>query len=209
MLIFKFTKTKSAALVSHIDNLRAITYLIRRAGLDVQYSQGFNPHVELSFSPPIALGVESLAEYLSVKTEETANMLDRLNEASPVGIEFVRQFRCSVNVAAALNRARYLLQAKDIGKVVAEITSPDYAITYDERGKSVTKDVSSKIFAAESADANSAFVTLGIGNDNLRPDRLALHLMNKYDLQGDYRIVKLAAFADDVPADDYLASHSD
>ncbi len=204
MLIFKFTKTESAALVSHVDNLRAVTYLLRRAGVDAEYSKGYNPHMELGFSPPIALGVESFAEYVSVRTAQTANIIDRLNDASPAGICFVRQWCANVNLAATFNRAQYRLQANGLGKVAEEITAPAYSIIVDERGAPVTKDVSEKIFAVERVDDDTALVTLAIGNANLRPDRLVLHLMKKHGLSGDYRVTKLAAYADNVPADDYL-----
>lgn len=204
MLIFKFTKTDSAALVSHVDNLRAVTYLLRRAGVDVEYSQGFNPHMELGFSAPIALGVESLAEYVSVRTAESADILDRLNAASPAGIRFVRQWHADVNLAATFDRARYRLQAMGLGDVAEEITAPAYQISYDDRGTPVTKDVSDRIYDVERIDSDTALVTLAIGNANLRPDRVVLHLMKKYDLQGDYRITKLAAYVQNTHADDYL-----
>ena len=207
MLIFKFTKTQSAALVSHVDNLRAVTYILRRAGVEVDYSQGFNPHMELGFSAPIALGVESLAEYVSVKTSETSELTERLNAVSPAGVSFVAQWNANINLAATINRAQYKLSATGIGSVIEEITSPGYSITYEERGKEVTKDVSSRIFAANRVDDDAAQVTLAIGNDNLRPDRLLLYLMKKYGLVGDYRIIKLAAFVDDVPADEFIAAH--
>lgn len=207
MLIFKFTKTGPSALVSHVDNLRAVTYLMRRAGVNAQYSQGFNPHIELGFSPPIPLGVESFAEYVSVKTTDRADMLPKLNAVSPAGVSFTAQWRAEVNLAAKFNRAQYRFEADGIGDAVAasRLDSAPYRITYDDRGVSVTKDVSGKIFAAERINRNAAVVTLAAGNDNLRPDRLLLHLMNEYKLTGDYRIVKLAAFADEVPADDFLS----
>ncbi len=208
MIIFKFTKTSTAALVSHVDNLRAVTYLLRRAGVNALYSMGFNPHMELGFSAPIALGVESLAEYVSVKTDEQSFPLEQLNLCSPVGLTFVAQWNASVNLAAVLDRAQYRLQAKKIGNVINEILTPNYCISYLERDKEVVKDVSNRIFSAERVDDDSALVTLAIGNDNLRPDRLVLHLMNKHGLDGDYRITKLAAFAGDVPADEYIASHN-
>lgn len=208
MLIFKFTKTRSAALVSHVDNLRAVTYILRRAQLDAEYSQGFNPHIELGFSPPIALGVESLAEYVSVRTAEQSDMLSRLNAVSPDGIEFVRQFNAEVNLAASLKRAQYRLQASGLGDVVEEILAPNYAIAYEEQGERVVKEVSSRIFAACRVDSDTALVTLAIGNDNLRPDRLTLHLMNVRNLSGDYSITKVVAFADDVLADDFLQARS-
>lgn len=204
MLIFKFTKTKSAALAAHVDSLRAVTYLMRRAGVRADYSQGFNPHMELGFTSPIPLGVESVAEYVSVKTSQTENLLSALNAACPDGMSFVRQWNASLNLAATFNRARYRLESAGLGDVIGEITASGYCIAYDDRGKPVVKDVSSKIFAAERVNSDCALVTLTTGNDNLRPDRLVLHLLKAHGLTGDYRIVKLASFADEICADDFL-----
>ena len=67
MVVFKFQKTSTSALAAHVDTLRAVTYVFRRANLPVEYSHGFNPHMELGFSAPLALGVESLCEYVSAK----------------------------------------------------------------------------------------------------------------------------------------------
>lgn len=207
MVILKFEKTSTAALVSHVDNLRAVTYIFRRAGIDAEYSQGFNPHMELGFSSPIALGVESLAEYVSVKTAYCDDLLDVLNAVCPKGICFTKIFNTNVNLAATLNRAVYRVEADGIGKVIEEILHPMYAICYQEKGDWVTKIVSSRIFGAEKIDSNTAVVTLAIGNDNLRPDRLVTHLMRERNLMGDYRITKLQSFVDDVDADEYLLCH--
>ena len=206
MIVLKFEKTSTAALVSHVDNLRAVTYIFRRAGLQAEYSQGFNPHMELGFSSPIALGVESHAEYVSVKTEYSSNLLDKLNAVCPKGICFTKVFHCEVNLASTINRATYRIEAQGIGNVIEEITHPMYEISYQEKGQWVTKTVASRIFSAQKLDANTALVTLAIGNDNLRPDRLVTHLMRQHNLTGDYRITKLQAFVNDTPADDYLLS---
>ena len=206
MIILKFEKTSTAALVSHVDNLRAVTYIFRRAGLQAEYSQGFNPHMELGFSSPIALGVESLAEYVSVKTEYSCDLLDKLNNVCPSGIRFTKLFNAEVNLASTFNRATYRVEAQGIGNVISEILHPMYAISYQEKGEWVEKTVSNRIFGAEKVDGNTALVTLAIGNDNLRPDRLVTHLMRTHSLTGDYRIIKLQAYVNDTPADDYLSS---
>ena len=204
MIILKFEKTGSSALVSHVDNLRAITYLFRRAGLNAEYSQGFNPHMELGFSSPIALGVESLAEYVSVKAPFDFDLLDKLNAVCPSGIRFTKIFNAEVNLASTLNRATYRVEAQGIGDVINEILHPMYEICYEEKGQWVTKNVASRIFGAQKSDSNTAFVTLAIGNENLRPDRLVAHLMRIHNISGDYRIVKFQAYANDVDADEYL-----
>ena len=207
MIILKFEKTGTAALVSHVDNLRAVTYIFRRAGVDAEYSQGFNPHMELGFSSPIALGVESYAEYVSVKAPDSRDLLDRLNLVSPNGIRFTKLFNVEMNIASAINRATYRIEGVGIGDVICEILAPTYSICYQEKGTMVTKDVSNRIFDAQKLDSNTALVTLAVGNDNLRPDRLVAHIMKEHNLTGDYKIVKIQAYVNDVPADEYLSAN--
>ena len=207
MIVLKFEKISTAALVSHIDNLRAVTYALRRAGIDVEYSQGYNPHMELGFSPPLALGVESIAEYVSLKADYTPDILERINAVCPSGLSFTRLFNVpDVNLAAVINRAEYTVYADGIGEVIAEVLQPNYSISYEDKGSVITKDVSARIFAATAIDEDTARVTLSTGNDNLRPDRLVRHLMEKHGLSGDYSIVKIKAFVDTLDADDYLES---
>ena len=205
MIVLKFEKISTAALVSHIDNLRAVTYALRRADIDVEYSQGFNPHMELGFSAPLALGVESIAEYVSLKANYSPDVLERINAVCPVGMSFTRAFNVAeVNLASVINRAEYTIYADGIGGIIEEILQPNYTISYEDKGSVVTKDVSSRIFSAVALDEDSACVILATGNDNLRPDRLIKHLMDKHNLVGDYSIVKVKAFVDEVDAEDYL-----
>ena len=205
MIILKFEKISTAALVSHIDNLRAVTYALRRADIDVEYSQGYNPHMELGFSSPLALGVESIAEYVSLKANYSDDILERLNAVCPDGLSFTRVFNVpDVNLAAVINIAEYTVYANGIGSVIEEVIQPNYTISYEDKGSVVTKDVSSRIFNAAAIDEDTARVTLATGNDNLRPDRLIKFLMEKHGLQGDYGIVKVKAFVDAVDADEFL-----
>ncbi len=204
MKIFKFTKTSTSSLAAHVDTIRAMTYILRRAGVDVEYSQGFNPHIELGFSPPLSLGVESFSEYVAVKTDEQNMLLDRLNAVCPNGITFLREWTCRVNLAATINSALYRVQTKGIGEVVEQITAPNYTISYIERGEVVYKDVSSRILYAKRIDANTAEICLSIGNENLRPDRIVKHLLQQIGSDDDYSIIKLQAFVNGVDVDTYL-----
>ncbi|GIX48010.1 MAG: B12-binding protein [Candidatus Tectimicrobiota bacterium] len=53
-------------LLSHLETVRLFTRALRRAGLPVQYSQGFHPQPLLSFATARPVGVESEAEYADV-----------------------------------------------------------------------------------------------------------------------------------------------
>lgn len=65
-----FEKRGEAAYISLLDLQRVFHRLLKISGLPVWYTQGFNPHIYLSFSCPLALGQESICESCEVKTEQ-------------------------------------------------------------------------------------------------------------------------------------------
>lgn len=67
-----FTKTGEAAYISLLDLQRVMGRALKRSGLPVWYTLGFNPHIYMTFSCPLSLGQESLVESVDVKTEEEA-----------------------------------------------------------------------------------------------------------------------------------------
>ncbi len=62
----RFTKTGSVKFIGHLDCMRFFQKAIRRAGLDVAYSQGYSPHQLMSFASPLGVGITSDGEYLDV-----------------------------------------------------------------------------------------------------------------------------------------------
>ncbi len=192
-----------------MDTLRAVTYIFRRAKVDVEYSQGFNPHMELGFSSPIPLGTESIAEYVSAKAKMQSDLLERLNANCPDGMSFTTVYQKKVNLASTFNCAEYVIYVQGIGDVIQQILAPDYTITYTEKGLQVQKNVSSRIKSCTKVDCDSAKVVLACGNENLRPDRLCLHLMRENNLTGDYKILKTKMFVDDLDADEYLSQQEE
>ena len=52
-----YHKAEDARFISHLDILRALQRAFRRAGLPLKYSDGFNPHPELSFASALATGI--------------------------------------------------------------------------------------------------------------------------------------------------------
>ena len=53
----KFAKIGPVKYVGHLDMLRYFQKLMRRAGIDITYSEGFNPHQKMSFAAPLGVGV--------------------------------------------------------------------------------------------------------------------------------------------------------
>ena len=90
--VIKFTKESSVKFISHLDLMRTIQRVIRRADLPMEYSKGFNPHMALSIAQPLSVGVYSDAEYMDivlVEELEEKEIVDRLNAKTAAGIKFL------------------------------------------------------------------------------------------------------------------------
>ena len=59
-----FEKKDRAIYISHLDLLRTMQRALKRSGLPVWYSEGFNPRIYLNFPLALALGVESSCEIM-------------------------------------------------------------------------------------------------------------------------------------------------
>ena len=64
---FWFSKTGRAKYISHLDLMRAMTRAFRRTHLPVWYTEGYHPHLHLTFGQPLSLGFESDCEPMEVK----------------------------------------------------------------------------------------------------------------------------------------------
>jgi radical SAM family uncharacterized protein/radical SAM-linked protein len=110
-----FSKTGPAALLGHLDLIRELPRVIRRAGAKTEYSKGFHPKPDMSFGPALSLGVASLDEYLDVKLIDPpapAELLTRLNLAASGGLEFNTVVPLSENdrvITTIVSGARYVI----------------------------------------------------------------------------------------------------
>lgn len=87
-----FKKSGLAIYISHLDMNRCMTRAVRRAGIPLWYTEGFNPHPYMTFLMPLPLGQTGLREPLDIRIEENMpfdEIKSRLNSAMPEGIEIV------------------------------------------------------------------------------------------------------------------------
>ena len=114
----KFSKGEEVKYISHLDLMRTFQRAIRRAGLPIAYSTGFNPHQEISFGAPLALGVTSSAEYVDMWLSEKIEMnymIDKLNETLPSGIKVSDGIVLSdkaKNAMSLVTHSRYTIKFK-------------------------------------------------------------------------------------------------
>jgi radical SAM family uncharacterized protein/radical SAM-linked protein len=111
----RFAKTGAVALLGHLDLIRELPRVIRRAGIKTAYTEGFHPKPDMSFGPALSLGVASLDEYADVKLIDAppeAELLERLERHTSGGLRFlgVRTLtQQDKGVAAVITGARYLI----------------------------------------------------------------------------------------------------
>ena len=86
-----FDKTEPMRFTSHLDLYRAWERLLRRAGVKLVFSQGYNPRPKLQLAAPLALGITSQAEIIDFWISNGPQDLDQLASmlvaAQPPGIE--------------------------------------------------------------------------------------------------------------------------
>lgn len=65
-----FSKTGDIRFISHLDLMRLFQRVIRRADLPVVITQGFSPHLKISITRALKLGIESGSEELVMSMRE-------------------------------------------------------------------------------------------------------------------------------------------
>lgn len=202
MITLKYEKTPPAVFISHIDLLRGMARIIRRTGYTPEFSKGFNPHMLVFFSPPLAVAVSSVCEYVTIDIKGVAadEFFDAFNRSAPQGIRAVKVFESekSPNLAGRITSAEYFFPVKndtDISGIVDKIkNSTVFEIEYIQKNKHVKKDVRNMIKDISAAEGGLKAV-LSTGNENLRADRLLNQLKKNYGIDTEVTgIVKTAQF---------------
>ena len=95
-----FRRTGRAAFESHLDLVRLVPRVFRRAELPMFYSQGFHPKPEMMFGPALSLGVSTLDEYVDVKLAcepDPETLPAMLQPGAPDGLVFTAAMRLGPN----------------------------------------------------------------------------------------------------------------
>lgn len=195
MIAFKYTKTDGAEYLSHLDLLRHIDRTLRRAGIAVKYSEGFNKHPRIFMGNPLGLGVKSVAEYCTADCGNVDNFGEIFNRYSPDGVKCLsyRYVEKNAGFAESITRCTYFISGVN-GFDEKDILSKDGIIITDARGRVV--DIRPRIYAIERVSGGIK-CTLGCGTNNLRPDFFGAFLQSIYG--GEVKeIIKTDSFGKNV-----------
>ncbi len=88
----KFKKYGVMKFIGHLDIMRYFQKAMRRADIDIAYSEGFSPHQIMSFAAPLGVGIISQGEYLDIEvhsSKSSRELVDALNATMVEGVEVV------------------------------------------------------------------------------------------------------------------------
>ncbi len=109
----RFAKRGDLRMVSHHDLMRCLERALRRAEVPMALSQGFNPRPKVVFPLALALGIEGRREVVEVELSEPmepAELLRRLADQSPPGLDWLEAEALGPGRAAQAGAVRYLLE---------------------------------------------------------------------------------------------------
>ena len=88
----KFRKWGSMKFIGHLDMMRYFQKVMRRADVDIRYSEGFSPHQIMSFAAPLGVGITSDGEYFDIEvhsTKSSAELIADMNKTMVDGVDIV------------------------------------------------------------------------------------------------------------------------
>lgn len=115
----KFAKYGAMKFIGHLDMMRFFQKAVRRADIDVKYSEGFSPHQIMSFAAPLGVGIESCGEYMDLEVLSMPSVEDMKDALNRVMVEGVEVLAVNVlpdqakNAMASVAAASYQLHLKE------------------------------------------------------------------------------------------------
>lgn len=83
----KFRKFGIMKFIGHLDVMRYFQKAIRRAGIDIAYTEGMSPHMIMSFAAPLGVGLTSDAEYMDIEIKTPISSREAIDALNRVGVE--------------------------------------------------------------------------------------------------------------------------
>ena len=114
----KFSKEGPVKFVGHLDTMRYFQKAMRRAHIDIAFTEGFSPHMIMSFAAPLGVGLTSNGEYMDIEIKSpiaSADAVRQLNEVMVEGME-VLSFR--------------QIEEGKAGKAMSLVAAADYTVSF-------------------------------------------------------------------------------
>ena len=189
-MLVTFEKAFRLRMIGHLDLMRAMQRALRRSDLPIRYSQGFNPHILLTFAAPLSLGHTGLREVMEVPVEGECNpdfFKARLQRALPPEIQLVSVRAVDdthKSPMALLYAARYRADLEEVPDALRTALPAFLAqgeITAVKKTKTGEKTVDLKPMIHEcSLNGNAVYLTLDLREESSCKPELLLRTLSDF-----------------------------
>ena len=192
--------------ISHLDMTRFMARTIRRAELPVWYTEGFNPHLYMTFALPLSLGFESDYDVLDIRIldddYDISLLPERLNAVCPPYIKFLNATE-PIKKAGDVAAAKFNITFDDSGELknaLNQFFSRDSIVVLKKTKKGGEKEIEVadkiKAFYLDELDGNTLLkITLPAGStENLNPELFLNKFFEENGKYYCYRVNRTAIF---------------
>lgn len=152
-LRMRFSKYGRAVYISHLDLMHTMQRAFSRAGYELKYSEGFNPHPQISIALPLSVGASSICEIMDFKLKDDVDPAEipaKITAVLPEGIE----------VSECYFQERKVAELKYL-KI-------EGVFEYDERDKAEMAEKLTEFYSAETIVITKK-TKRGMGESDIRP----------------------------------------
>lgn len=106
----RFKRGAEVKFISHLDLIRLWHRALRRAGVELAYSEGFSPHPRISLAAPLALGITSDNELMDVLVSGYISphaFTAGVGRQLPPGVEIVQAYQIAPTLPSLQSQVRY------------------------------------------------------------------------------------------------------
>ncbi len=189
--VLKYSRDARVKYISHLDFVRMIHRTVRRAGLDMEFSQGFNPHPVMTVAIPLSVGVTAEGEYMKLGLKDghtEAEIMTALNAALPPGYRIcaVKKTEGKQIDFATIDRAEYIIEAECENDFEPEDIMKQPELIVMKKSKSGVKetDIKPLIFSVEKQEYDGGVMrmrmVLAAGNTATLKPETVMDAINKY-----------------------------
>ncbi len=207
ILRIRFRRFGAAVWLAHLDLMRTFERSVRRAGIPVRWSAGFNPRPDLVFALPIGVGLETCADTVDIGLDgsdvDPDTLLLQLNQNLPAGlsVEKARLMPAAHDsIMSRIAAADYELETRQLAQAArTALEMEKLMIDKPSKGKTIQVDIRPLVLLLETDGDDRIRIRVKAGSrENLRPDLFLAALVKYGDLApeaaADARMVRTGLY---------------
>ena len=197
-----FEKGERIRHIGHLDIQRSVQRGLRRSGLPVAYSNGFNPHILITFASALSTGACGTREIMDVTMAEEVTaeeFLEKMNRAMPPEMQLSEARAIDQKhpaLMASLSAARYDLlirdpdQAEKLTAAIPAMMSRETVMAM-RKTKTALKECDIKPLIYElSGEGQHIYATMVLTErESCKPGMLIEALSREAGIEGEVRVL--------------------